>query len=139
MKRIFEINVNEKAPITIDIKIGGKDCIAIIDTGSNISICDSEFVIVNKIPHGEIKQSNISVVSQHSQETSSPFDTTISFKDYKWRYYSFKGKSMNIKHLQEAMKNMIKKPLVAIVGTDWLKEHNAVIDIENKTLTIEPK
>lgn len=139
MDRTFKIKDYENAPLMIECKIGGRKCLAIVDTGADVSICDEKFVMENGIPCGKKQTFSVAGVGETANSTSRPFDTTIAFKDYKWRHYSFKGKCIDLSQLQDAARYITDEPLIAIIGTDWLEQHKAIINIEDKTLTIEPR
>ena len=131
-----------RVPLVVFKAGGDEKHVGIVDTGSEVSMFDwsltadgfdsedapgeTNFVGVN----GEGSATKVSLVKG---------DVTFKTKDGDHCTLSVAGVTYDFSALTETFRKRTKKDISisAILGSDFLKEHNAKIDYKNKTLTID--
>lgn len=113
---------------------------AIIDTGSEQTIFDSDFV-KNSNDGFSVYQTNLDfqvtgIASTQKEQTVSIVVTTLTVEDYKTGFTSsvkLSGIKMPIRHIAAYSK---LHTISAIIGTDFLRQYSAKLDFKNKELML---
>ena len=79
MQRKIKLKNVKEAPLLMDVKVKDIDCIAIVDTGAQISIIDESFAHANAIELGEESTVGITGAAHSSDVSSRWFEEHLMF------------------------------------------------------------
>lgn len=136
--RTFRFEDLDLAIPILQVKIAGIDTLAIVDTGSEVSLIDYSFAIDNKISVGQQSETTIAGAVASNDSFSKPFDVAIGLKDDvgKWHYYSLDGIVVQMPQLIQTIKRKTGRPIALILGSDWFRSQNAIINLRDNTISI---
>lgn len=131
-----------KVPLVV-FKAGGTEKhIGIVDTGSEVSMFDWSLMADGFDSEDAPGETNFVGVNGEGSATKVSLvkgDITFRTKDGEHCTLSATGVTYDFSALTETFRKRTKKDISisAILGSDFLKEHNAKIDYKNKTLAID--
>lgn len=135
MKNVFELyKLNSPLPV-LRAEIQAQECLALIDTGSELNLIDTSFAKAHKIKTGKPVDIHIAGV-QTDCNVKKTFSENVTLKDRHGVMcnYEMTGIIADMPQLREYFANICDIPLAMIVGIEWLNQHNAVINTEEQTL-----
>ena len=137
----FAIIHNDDIPLLLNIKIAGKECFAIVDTGAQSTFIDNEFVEVNYLPIGKYEYMAVSGIGFRPDMQSNQCSTVLELRDNSLSNHSYKLQcyTMDLSELRCTFKEKGYDDVVLILGADWMKKVYAVIDVREHKLTIAAK
>ena len=124
--------------LLIKVKLNNKVANMLIDTGASRTIFDKK-KIKKYVKAGELRahDSHASGLGTNKMET---FICTIdSFKIGTLQIKNYETGILDISHVNTSYKLLKLKPIDGVIGSDLLKKYKAVIDYEEKTLTLHSK
>ncbi len=112
----------------------GKKCTAIIDTGSDVTIFDREFVKKNKDDFSIVSDVlfNVSGIHSVNKHRSVEIKTKIAFTSNLNIEVSCTGLILPLDTVQKEIEYVDM-----LLGSDFLSQHNMTIDFENNLLSFE--
>lgn len=143
-KYLFDKGVKRDCVPVIPVRVSGDKQIylAVIDTGSEISVIDSNYVdILNNDVKLHIENNgdvSIQGATGHPNDISDRFTGTIELRDVdgRWNAHTIEGITLDMEPLQEGFRSMhCKSRVIMLLGIDWLHERDAKIDVRRKMLT----
>lgn len=121
----IKFSLSKNVPIVTG-KINGKGIKLLIDTGASISILHKDILEKIDIQAGSQLQYGMRGIGGDSGEL---------YNINKSTHIEFKNHSLKIHFKTTSMKSVfLKLGVVGIIGTDFLKRHDCVIDYKNKIL-----
>ena len=133
-----QLKQTNDAPLMVDIKIKGQDAIAIVDTGSQVSIIDTTFAHKNGIQLGDESTIGITGAAASNDISSRDFEETITMvtEDGEMMFV-VNGITVDMSQIQKALIKMVLGRAVMILGTDFLEYYKATLDIVQKVMILE--
>ena len=131
-----------KVPLAVFRLRNGKKYVAVIDTGSEVSMFDPDLKDdgLDTIENGD-ETSFVGVNGESGTVSIVHVSDELDFKTKDGEIISvpIAGILYDMKELTSVFQRKFNKDIVisAILGSDFLKEYNAKIDFKNKTLTID--
>lgn len=117
------------------VKVNGKTCKALIDTGASKSVISKKLVEKLKIteftPHNENQMTGI-----HPEEMKVSFATIESINFDKIEYTNIIAGVIDLEHVNAQYKTLGIRPFQIIIGGDILVLGKALIDYYNKKLKL---
>lgn len=143
-KYLFNKGVRRDSVPVIPVRVSGDKQIylAVIDTGSEISIIDSNYVNIiddNVKMHIENdKDVSIQGATGHPNDTTKRCVGSVEIQDVDghWNTHTVDCIALDMEPLQEGFRSMhCKSRVIILLGIDWLHEREAKIDVKRKMLT----
>ncbi|MBI9067448.1 MAG: aspartyl protease family protein [Salinivirgaceae bacterium] len=106
----------------------------IIDTGASKTVFDSTFVEPFIINQKELNDANSSGINAMIPKTKMGTIPLISFRKLIIKNYSCI--TMDLSHVNKLYKVFSEKQIAGLLGSDFLVEHEAVINFHQKKLTL---
>ena len=126
------------APLLVDIKIKGQDAIAIVDTGSQVSIIDTTFAYRNGIQLSEESTIGITGAAASHDVSSREFEDTITMMSEDGEMgFVVKGITVDMSRMQKTFTRLVVGRVIMILGTDFMGKYRATIDVSQKYMTLE--
>lgn len=139
MIRKIKLLNKEDAPLLMRVRIGGVDCIVVIDTGANYTVLDRPFA--KKYASCEDNEDGSEMIGVGYSDTfeSSNFCCMMEVIDADSNSHSMllEGVAVDLSELKDACRELTDLPVVGIIGTMWLDYWRAKIDVHKKTMTLE--
>ena len=134
----YAIIHNDNIPLLLNVKIAGKECFAIVDTGAQASFINNDFVEENCLPVGQYTYMALSGIGFRPDMQSNHFTATIELRDNDRtnHKYRFDCSTMDLSGIRSTFKDKGYEDVVLILGADWLKTVRAVIDVRERKLMI---
>ena len=136
MKSIYKFMDLGNELLILKVAVGGCDCLALIDTGADICLIDDDFAI-GKVTLG--KPTNIPIAGAYGSDRATwAFEEAVEFKDRMGivSHIPVKGLVTYFSQLREIFKEFCDIPFAMILGSNWLRENKAVINYEDRTLSL---
>jgi hypothetical protein len=138
IKKIKLLNKKD-APLLMRVRIGGVDCVVVVDTGANYTVLDRSFAKKYTACEDNEEGSEMIGVGYSDTFDSSDFCCMMEVldSDGSWNAMLLEGIAVDLNDLKQACKELTDLPVVGIVGTMWLDYWKAKIDVRKKTMTLE--
>lgn len=117
----FALTVTPGGDLVVETSIAGQACLALVDTGASHSVLDRGFVQAQRIRTRRVKGTTRTVDAVTQGVDLVDQDLAISGPGVGWR-------SFTVIDLGLANRGA-ERPVVAILGLDWLRDAQAVIDL----------
>lgn len=119
--------------ITVNVKIGRRNEIIVVDTGASHS-CLSPEVIQHLSSKEEIIVDKVLSISADVAQNTMIKLPSIKIGDFQLRNYPFL--IIDIAHINDMMESLGMKKIAGLLGSDILLKYNAIIDYQNRLLTL---
>jgi predicted aspartyl protease len=121
--------------VFLTVKVNGKRCRFLLDTGASKTVVSKEWFEKN-VGKNKIKTIKQETSGLHSAVAESYFGTVDSLQMGSLILKKYKAAAVDLGHVNSMYAKFKVKKIHGILGSDLLKQFNAVIDYHSQTLTL---
>ena len=139
MQQIKFIECPSEVPIVKFTLGNGAEGFGVVDTASETTVFDKDFVKENKDAfHIKLSDEMTNVVGINNSKPVQ-IRTVVTKATLDGTGYSMEGMAFEVRHLSGHFKTMYDMDLniELIIGSDFLKQYNAIINFEEKNLVLD--
>ena len=138
MQKKIKLKKVKDAPLLMDFYINGIECIAVVDTGSQISLIDERFAKDCKLELGDASEVGITGACSSKDLITKSFKQPITVEtDNGMEEYVVEGITADMSNLRRTFSRIVVGRVVMILGTDFLEKYKAKIHVKQKLMTID--
>ena len=123
--------------VFVHVKVNGKKCRFLIDTGASHSVISKAYY-EKKLGKKKLKTVKQATTGLHSSTSKSHFGDVAKLSLGKLTIDDITLAAIDLSHVNETYKELKKKKIDGIIGSDLLRKQNAVIDYGQAVLLLIP-
>jgi len=124
--------------VFVNAKINKHKCLLLIDTGASKSVFDKSSIESNLI-NSKIDKSDELSVGLGTDSMESMTSCFKSFEIGKLKIKNFDTVILDLKHINQSYESLGMSEIFGVIGSDFLKKYNAIINYKDKSLRLDLK